>query len=134
MERTLGAGRTGDAEAGSKPVGVLDMAGLQQRLRSLDHGTHRSRGTTAVYLQHRQSVSRRGFHELLEETRRGVLGERQADTRRIHWLVPGVVWSVDPTELVLVSHGQRQKVPVLPVLDLSLPLQAAAAGRLSPHR
>ena len=64
-------------------------------------------------------ISRRTFHELVEETRRQVLREREADRRSVHWQVPGAVWSVDPTELVLVRDGARQKLPMLPVLDLA---------------
>lgn len=104
---------------GPKPVGKLDIDALQAQLRGLEHGLHRSAGAPALYTKHRTQISRRGFHGLLEETRREVLRERQADTRRIHWLVPGAVWSVDPTELMLVRDGHRQKLPVLPVLDLA---------------
>jgi transposase InsO family protein len=104
---------------GPKPVGVLDIAALREQLRGLEHGRHRSRGAPALYAQHRARISRRGFQGFLEETRREVLRERHADTRRIQWLVPGTVWSMDPTELVVVRDGQRQKLPVLPVLDLA---------------
>jgi transposase len=104
---------------GPKPVGELDLAALQAQLRALEHGPQRSAGTTALYLKHRPQISRRGFHDLLEETRREVLRERQADLRRIEWLMPGAVWSTDPTELVLVREGVRQKLPVLPAQDLA---------------
>ena len=104
---------------GPKPVGVLDIAALQAQLRGLEHGAHRSAGAPALYAQHRPHISRRGFQGFLEETRREVLRERQADTRRIQWLVPGAVWSVDPTELVVQRDGQRQKHMLLPVLDLA---------------
>lgn len=107
------------SQPGPKPVGVLDVAGLQAQLRRLEHGPHRSRGTTAVYAAHRGRISRRGFHDLLNEARHEVLQQRQADTRRLQWLVPGTVWSVDPTELMLERAGHRHKLPVLPVLDLA---------------
>lgn len=106
-------------QPGPKPVGVLDLAGLQTQLRALAHGPQRRRGITAVYAAHRPSISRRTFHELLEETRREILRERQADQRRIHWHVPGAVWSVDPTELKLARNSHRQKLMLLPVLDLA---------------
>jgi transposase InsO family protein len=104
---------------GPKPVGVLDLAGLQTQLRVLVHGRQRSHGTMALYAAHRCAISRRGFHELVSATRREVLRERQADQRRIHWHLPGAVWSVDPTELALVRDGHRQKLAILPVLDLA---------------
>lgn len=34
---------------GPKPVGSLDLAGLQMRLRILEHGPRRSHGTIALY-------------------------------------------------------------------------------------
>jgi hypothetical protein len=107
------------SKPGPKPVGRVDVADLQAQLRALQHGRHRSHGAPAVYAEHRFTISRRSFHELLAEARDAVLRERRADTRRIQWLVPGAVWSVDPTELRLTHHGQRQKLAILPVLDLA---------------
>jgi len=104
---------------GPKPVGSLDLIGLRERLRALQHGRHRSHGTTMLYGQHRGQISRRDFSNLVDATRREVWRERVADTRRIQWLVPGTVWSMDPTGLVLVRDGVRQKLPVLPVFDLA---------------
>lgn len=104
---------------GPKPVGVLDLAGLQMQLRGLEHGVHRSQGTTALYVAHHTAISRRDFQQLVEQTRRETLRERQADLRRIHWLVPGTVWSIDPTELTLERDRVRVKQPLLPVQDLA---------------
>ena len=104
---------------GPKPVGEVHLADLQAQLRGLKHGSHRSQGTTALYAEHRCWISRRDFQDLLEGIRREVLRERQADQRRIQWQVPGAVWSVDPTELVLTRDGQREKLKLLPVLDLA---------------
>jgi len=97
----------------------VDVAALQARLRRLEHGLHRSHGTTALYAEYRVQISRRGFHEFVEEARREVLRDREADRRRVQWQVPGAVWSVDPTELRLERDGQRQKLTLLPVLDLA---------------
>jgi len=104
---------------GPKPVGVLDLGALQAQLRGLKHGSKRSHGVTTLYGEHRTQISRRAFQGLLEEARREVLRERHSDTRRIEWRLPGAVWSVDPTEIVLVRDGQREKLTVLPVLDLA---------------
>ena len=68
---------------GPKPVGSLDLAGLQTQLRRLEHGARRSHGTTALYAQHRSQISRRSFHELVEETRRQILrGTRGRPAKR----------------------------------------------------
>ena len=107
------------SKAGPKPVGALDLTGLQAQLRALEHGTHRSHGTTVLYAAHRPAISRRGFQALVKQTRREALRQRRADLRRVHWQLPGAVWSVDPTELVVVRDSQRQKIQILPVLDLA---------------
>ena len=104
---------------GPKPVGGLNLADLHAQLRRLEHGPHRSHGTTAVYAACRAQISRRAFHDLLAETRREVLRDRRADQRRIHWHAPGAVWSVDPTELTLERNGSREKLAILPMLDLA---------------
>jgi transposase InsO family protein len=104
---------------GPKPVGTLDLAALQAQLRGLEHGAHRSQGATALYAVHRMAISRRDFQELVSTTRREVRRERQADLRRVHWLLPGAVWSVDPTTLMLASDARQRKFPILPVLDLA---------------
>jgi transposase InsO family protein len=104
---------------GPKPVGGLNLAGLQAQLRELEHGPRRSHGTTALYAAHRSRISRRAFHHLLEETRREVLRDRHADQRYIHWRVPGAVWSMDPTALTVPRDRVQQKLSLLPVLDLA---------------
>jgi transposase InsO family protein len=115
----LASGQPVLQKPGPKPVGSLDLAVVQAQLRELEHGRQRSHGAPALYAEHQAGISRRAFQELLEQARREIQQERQADTRRIQWLVPGAVWSVDPTELVLEQEGQRYKRPVLPVLDLA---------------
>jgi len=107
------------SKPGPKPVGGLDWVGLHERLRQLEHSRHRSHRTSAVYADYRPYISRRDFAELVSATRREVRRDRHADMRHIQWLVPGAVWSVDPTGLVLVRGNVRQKLPVLPVLDLA---------------
>lgn len=104
---------------GPKPIGVVDITGLQAQLRQLEHGRHRSHGTTVLYRVHRESISRRTFQEVVEEIRREVLRERQAEQRRVHWRIPGLVWSMDPTELKLPLEESHQKLCLLPVADLA---------------
>lgn len=107
------------SKPGPKPVGALDLAGLQAQLCVLSHGAQRSHGTAVLYATHRTAISRRDFQELVEETRRQTLRERQANLRRVHWHLPGTVWSVDPTVVVLARDAGRQKLLILPVLDLA---------------
>jgi transposase InsO family protein len=115
----LGRGEPVLHKPGPKPVGVVDLAGLQAQLRQLEHGSHRSHGTTAVYRVCRLAVSRRTFQRFVAETRGEILRERQAEQRRIHWQIPGAVWSMDPTELTLRRDDQYRKLRLLPVMDLA---------------
>jgi transposase InsO family protein len=115
----LGRGEPVLCKPGPKPIGTADLSGLQAQLRRLEHGRHRSQGTTALYETYRLAVSRRGFQQFVEETRREILHERQADQRRIHWQIPGAVWSMDPTELIWWWDAWRQKLRLLPVMDLA---------------
>ena len=81
LERAAGAWRPGASQARPKRS-APGLAGLQTQLRRLEHGPHRSHGTTALYAEHRSQISRRSFLELVEETRRQILREREADRRR----------------------------------------------------
>ncbi|HUI05919.1 MAG TPA: transposase family protein [Verrucomicrobiae bacterium] len=56
---------------------------------------------------------------MAEGTRGEILRERQAEQRRIHWQIPGAVWSMDPTELTLPCDDQCRKLRLLPVMDLA---------------
>jgi transposase InsO family protein len=51
--------------------------------------------------------------------RREIWQERTDRTQRIQWLMPGSVWSVDPTEMLRDHTGWRDKLHLLPVQDLS---------------
>jgi transposase InsO family protein len=113
---------------GPKPVGSLDLAGLQAQLRTLGHGPHRSAGTTALYAAHRQTISRRGFQKLVKQTRREVLQKQQASLRRVRWEIPGAVWSVDPT--VLKCAGEPPK-PHREPRSPKTSLQDGAGGSIS---
>lgn len=104
---------------GPAPVAPLDLNILRAGLAELDHGQQRSRGSTALYRVHRDAISRREFSRLVQESRREVHRQHQHQHQRIEWLMPGAVWSMDPTELVLNTEPKRTKVPLLPVLDLA---------------
>jgi transposase InsO family protein len=72
-----------------------------------------------LYAVHRLAVSRRVLQQLVTETRGEILRERQAEQRRIHWQIPGLVWSMDPTELTWERDELRQKLRLLPAMDLA---------------
>jgi len=93
--------RDGEAVVG-KPgpakVEPLDVEALHSEILQLDHGRQRTRGTGAHYAQHRDQISRRDLQALVQAARRELRQEAEALERRIDWLVPGLVWSMDDTK------------------------------------
>jgi len=87
---------------GPKKVEPFDLAGLQQEIHSLRHGTKRSIGTTKLYRSYHQSVSRRELGRMVEQVRHELAMDHRRHLRRIEWVGVGVVWAMDVTEL-----GQR---------------------------
>lgn len=90
---------------GPKKVEPFDPC-LDMQIRLLDHGVKRSAGTTGLYQQYRFSVSRRELGRMVERVRRDLESDRRAYLRRIEWLMPGVVWSMDFTEYDLGMTGK----------------------------
>ena len=72
----------------------------------LKHGRQRSRGVGRLYRQYQGQISRRDLQALTETVRREYAQQHQAELRRITWHVPGLVWSLDDTELVRLARHQ----------------------------
>jgi transposase InsO family protein/transposase len=102
---------------GSKKVEPLDLGRLQKEMRKLHHGPKQTHGTGALYQQFQNSLSRRQLQELVDLARRDACRERRALMRRIQWNVPGLVWSLDESELWTNERGH--KVTFLTVQDLA---------------
>jgi len=83
---------------GPAKVEPLNYAELHDEILQLVHGRKRTRGTGALYARHRSEISRRDLHSLVAATRRELREEEQALERRVEWLVPGLVWSMDDTK------------------------------------
>lgn len=83
---------------GPVKAGPLDLGELHDEIVRLAHGRKRTRGTGALYDRHSSQISRRDLQTLVEAARREVREEKQALERRIDWLVPGMVWSMDDTK------------------------------------
>jgi len=94
---------------GPKKPEPLDPETVKARIAQLQHGPRRTAGTTALYAELSGAISRRRFQELVAEER-----QNQFDhMKRIQWLVPGVVWSIDTTE-----YGP-EKIKITPLRDLA---------------
>jgi hypothetical protein len=88
---------------GPKKVMPLQLAELRGAVDGLDHGAQRSRGTGALCRQYQAQISRRELGALVTTARRALTAARQAALCRITWHAPGVVWSLDDTELARVN-------------------------------
>lgn len=96
-------------KAGPKKKEPLDGESVRKRIQELDHGRRRTAGTTALYAELADSISRRRFQELVAQERQN----RIDDMKRIQWLVPGVAWSMDTTQ-----YGP-EKIKITPLRDLA---------------
>jgi hypothetical protein len=100
-------------KAGPKKKEPIELATVRERIQQLDHGPQRTAGTTALYAELSDSISRRRLQELVAEERRDQLDSMQ----RIHWLVPGTAWSMDTTQ-----YGP-DKMKITPLRDLAAKYQ-----------
>ena len=95
--------------AGPKKKQPLDLQSVKQKIQQLEHRRQRSAGSTALYAELADSLSRRRFQELVAEERQNKLDHM----KRIQWLVPGTAWSMDTTE-----YGP-EKIKITPLRDLA---------------
>jgi transposase InsO family protein len=84
---------------GPGKVGPLDLHALAAQIRQLACGRERTHGTGALYAQHRTAISRRDLRSLVAAVRDEVQRAKQALARRIAWLVPSLIWSMDDAEI-----------------------------------
>lgn len=91
---------------GPKKVEPFNPSALDREIQTLNHGTKRSAGTTALYLRYRFSVSRRELGWMVERVRHDLEADRRAHLRWIEWLMPGVVWAMDFTGYDLGIMGK----------------------------
>jgi hypothetical protein len=90
---------------GPAKVAPLELDTLLSDLQTLSHGRHRTAGTGALYERFREQFSRRVIGELAELLRREYWRRVVAEQRRIVWLTPGLVWSMDDMEMLTAEIG-----------------------------
>lgn len=101
----LNAGTATVRNPGPAKVGLLNVAELHKEIRELCKGGERTRGTGALRSRYSDQISRRDFQVLVEAANREVMREDDALERRIEWLMPGLVWSMDDTK----KHWLREE-------------------------
>jgi len=95
-------------QAGPKKKEPINIQIIKARIESLDHGRRRTQGTTALYQEIADQISRRDLQELVREERKN----RLEDMKRVQWLKAGMAWSMDTTE-----YGPL-KTKITPLRDL----------------
>jgi hypothetical protein len=120
---------------GPKKQGFVAPAVLEEELTRLKHNGQRSRGVGALYLRHRDALSRRDLATLVLAAREQAKRERRAALAELTWLVPGLVWAMDDSFLngrsgphlhLVQDLGSRYKLPPLVSQRLATGEQVAA--------
>jgi transposase InsO family protein len=93
---------------GPKKDVQLDLESILAEVRQMKHEGKRSRGTAALYRAHQVEISRRRLQTMVAQERQRLNAERRAQMRRIDWLVPGMTWAMDTTEVGPVQIQQVQ--------------------------
>ena len=93
---------------GPKKSLPLDWAEFYPLLRQLNHGRVRTQGTSELYQQFADALSRRQLKSLVQDDRR----DQIHSMKHIHWLHAGVAWSCDATEY---ADGSQ----IIPVQDMA---------------
>ena len=139
-KRRLANGKDPVEKCGPKKVQPLNLSALKKKIRDLDHGAKRSRGTGSLHGAYAESISRRELNELVRKARSASNGHRQAETCHISWLRPNLAWAIDDcrksdtgTEGTLHLHNltdlcSRYKLP--PITSMQLPCGEEVAGHL----
>ena len=97
-KRRFADGRVAVEKRGPKKVVPLDLDALKKEIADLDHGWRRSRGTGRLHGDWRDRISRRDLDALVREVRSDTNRRRAAETCRVTWLRPNLVWAVDDCE------------------------------------
>jgi transposase InsO family protein len=82
---------------GPKKTMPLELTGLMDGIRSLDHKRKRSYGTGLLFEVYQDQVSRGTYKRLVRLARADANREKAARMRRIEWKQPGLVWGMDDT-------------------------------------
>ena len=91
---------------GPSKLKPLPVGELNETIRGLSFGPRRTMGTGELYERFRDSISRRDLHAYLNEIRLELRGLQKDLERRVEWLWPGAVWSIDDTKATLLPQEQ----------------------------
>lgn len=101
------AGEVVVQKAGPKKLAPPNRKLLETQIQNLPHGRRRTAGTTVLYEQWSDWISRRDLQEQVAQERQNQID----DMKRVQWLKPGVAWSIDTTEYA--------QMKITPLRDMS---------------
>jgi hypothetical protein len=139
-KRRLAQGKDAVEKRGPKKLEPLNLLELEKKVRDLDHGVKRSRGTGCLHSAYARSVSRRQLNELVRQARSQSKSRRQSQSYRVSWLRPNLAWAIDDCcKSDIAASGKlylhnltdlcsRYKLP--PVASDQLPCGEELAGHL----
>jgi hypothetical protein len=125
---------------GPKKVEPLNIGQLRQKIRDLDHGSKRSRGTGRLYDAFNGAISRRDLNRMTTSVRNE--NKRQQATQRYHitWLRPNLAWAMDDCQKPDIIAGSKLYLHNLsdlcsrykfhPLAAASIPCGEEVAGHL----
>jgi hypothetical protein len=137
----LANGMSAVGKRGPKKVRPLDLTELKAKVRDLDHGAKRSRGTGKLHEVYGKAISRRELNALVIQARNETNDRRKAETCRVSWLRPNLAWAVDDCQKSDIEASEtlhlhnltdlcsRYKLP--PIASGSLPCGEEVAGHLA---
>ncbi|MFC1895358.1 hypothetical protein ACFL0Q_01675 [Thermodesulfobacteriota bacterium] len=130
-KRRLTAGKAAVGKRGPKKVQPLNLTELKQRIQGLDHGRKRSRGTGRLHGDYAGSISRRELDEMVRRVRSETNRQRAAETCRVSWLRPNLVWAVDDCQKSKTVGNGALHLHNLTHLCSRYRLPPIASGRLA---
>ena len=140
-KRRLANGQAAVEKRGPKKVRPLNLNELKAKIRDLDHGAKRSRGTGRLHGAYAGCISRRELNQLVRQARRETNRRRKAEACRVRWLRPNLAWAIDDCRKsdtavsgTLHLHNltdlcSRYKLP--PIASGQLPCGEEVAGHLA---
>jgi hypothetical protein len=97
---------------GPKKIAPLDLGELTRKIKSLDHGKKRSRGSGSLRASYKNAISRRELEAMIASVRNAENRKRAAGRCRVIWHRADLAWALDGCEYgghpgVVTMHVQN---------------------------
>jgi hypothetical protein len=139
-KRRLSMGRPTVEKPGPKKVRPLNLGQLRQKIRDLDHGSKRSRGTGRLHAVFNGAISRRELNRMITSVRNENKRQQAARRYQITWLRPNLAWAMDDCQKTDVITGGKLHLHNLsdlcsrykfhPLASAAMPCGEEVAGHL----